>query len=186
MRSLILAGAYLLCMALLPHDTTLDLLGRLIHGPSQADAEHQLEMLASRDPESLKVLSIRVPVLLASPEDLQSLWLLAELAGNLKIASAINPLCELLTKSNKSLSTDFYRASELKDDPVGAALAKIGAPAVEPVAILLSAKEPGTRSRAVRVLAKIGTPESLIVLRQARGKEQDRQVAALMDGVLLR
>ena len=167
--------------------TTANLLRKLQAAPSASSAEQQLERRGLTNAADLRLIDARLPKLLSTEKNLNELRTYAKLAGSLRLQSTISPLCQLLTRPTEDLlSTGIYRYMELQNDPFGYALVQIGSPAVGQVSALLRVQDVETRSRAIRILIKIDTPESRAELREARTTEKDTSMKNIMDGYLSR
>ena len=173
----IYVACFLLVNSALIQDSAQTLLDKISQGHPSASAEQQVESLARADASIMQLLSQKLPPLLCQTKDRSSVAVLAKLAGVFKLTSTVTPLTELLKSDwNKAISTSIYQAEELIDDPVGAALANIGAPSVPQVSDLLQSPDTETRYRAVRVLTKIGTSEAQSALREASRNERDAKL----------
>lgn len=134
-----------------------------------------LLQLAEAQRSVYQELSNVLPNLMLRTTDMDVLQSEARLAGKLKLVSAIPALIKLLDLSYRwgGMLTTFGQEYDLDDDPIGRALADIGAPSVQPLSTPLESVTVATRTRAARVLIRINTPESLSLLQQHVGREAD-------------
>jgi HEAT repeat protein len=150
------------------------LLGDLANPQKTTQAADVLLKVAEAQPSVADELSSVLPNLLLSSTDIEVVQSEAALAGRLRLVSAIPALILLLDRPNRKDETHtFSRYAELHDDPVGRALADIGAPAVPPLMVPLESVNVAARERAARVLIRINTPESFSLLQQHVGHETD-------------
>jgi hypothetical protein len=178
-------ACFLFAVTLSSQEPATKLIHQMLHGPSAASAESRLESRGAADVNIRRMLSEDVPALLANTKDFPTLSLLAKLARALRLQSAVPQLCDLLKQPPEFVDLiGLSRFMELKDDPMAAALVQIGDPSVPQVSLLLQSGNRETRSRAVRVLIKIGTPLSRSALQKASSGERDPGIRGMIDGYL--
>jgi HEAT repeat protein len=107
-------------------------------------------------------------------------WLnTVHLCGDLKIVEAVPALTRLLMDPwTKGGPTNFGMAFRLGDDPPGRALADIGEPSTEPVAVVLQDERDYIRWRAAVVLGNIDSARTEELLELHLPDETDRSVVS--------
>lgn len=150
-----------------------------------AAASRELAVIGQAEPTTRTYLANHLPKLLLNRSN-RVVWKQeVELAGRLKLTEAIPQLTELLTEDSEDGVHTMYRWMELLNDAPGLALATIGDPSVSEVSKILDNSDRKIRSRAIRVLMKVGTPSAIEALRHHLPNEADPGLKNLIDRHLM-
>ena len=137
-------------------------------------AAAQIIETSRSEPELKDALNIKLPRMLTEAKNADVLWSEANVAGNLKILTALPALVKLLDQPNLVFEVHtMTREAELHDDPIGRAIYEIGEPAVSALWEPLESKNSATRVRAIRILLLMNTQRSHELLETHLPKEND-------------
>lgn len=165
-----------------PSQSVETLFAELRDPATSAEATRRLTLLGRERREAREYISEHLPAVIRDDPNGEVRENAMELAGDLKIKTAVPVLASFLRYFSLAGRTDLGATMRLENDPAGRALVKIGQPAVPAVAEILEQGNRQARFRASRILLNIGTAAAIQALRNQIPEEKDPGVRGFITG----